>query len=147
MHVPVHPNSLSHTFSPSAFVISPPSFSTLYFTSLSYLSQSIIPKFPQSFIYIMCMTYHDCIYTHHTTQVVPLGLAHPVEIRIASFRKASHAATLMIGEMHACRYVCMLSIIVITALYSIIITPFILPFLALLPLFLLLHITSFSFSF
>ena len=37
----------------------------------------------------------------HTTQVVPLGLAHPVEIRIASFRKASHAATLMIGEIHS----------------------------------------------
>ena len=53
------PNSLSHTSSPSTLLISPPSFSfsTLYFTSFSYLSYSIILPSPSN-----C----DCIYTNHT---------------------------------------------------------------------------------
>ena len=46
-------------------------------------------------------TQHTDTWTHISTQVIPMGLAHPVDIRIASLRQASKAAMSLSGELTA----------------------------------------------
>ena len=46
-------------------------------------------------------TQHTDTWTHISTQVIPMGLAHPVDIRIASLRQASKAAMNLSGELTA----------------------------------------------
>ena len=51
--------------------------------------------------YTYTYTQHTDTWTHISTQVIPMGLAHPVDIRIASLRQASKAAMSLSGELTA----------------------------------------------